>query len=684
MKVHFQWLTDLCSGGGMDAEKVADLLTMAGLNVESVNELDNGETVLDVEVTSNRSDCLSYTGIARELGVLTGFDRKPISHDIPAEEVQALGNVSVAIPEQYRGLCPRYSARVIRDVTVEPSPEWMQKRLRASGIQPVNNVVDITNYVLLETGQPLHPFDLDTLKGPAIIVRRAGEDESIEALNGVEYSLSRDDLVIADTEDPIAIAGVIGGEESQVTSETTDVLLESALFDPVSVRRTARSLGISTESSYRFEREPDPNGVEKGSRRAAYLLQEIADGEVQESYLDHNYIPEEDLLPKVQTLRGERVEEILGISINFHVVKNILKGLGFEVMSQEEENEAMFEIPTFRHDVVREIDLVEEVGRIYGYDRIPDEPQISQTLAKEGRDMQVEDFIRNVLSGLGYQEVVTFPFLDGAEQGMPSYWSEQEDNEVGILESDGEVNRYLRRSLIPTFLRVIKTNEGYGYTDLSLFEIARSYQWEEGKEDVYEQETVGLVGSGSIDRFKGNVRTFLDRVLQESLSFRSLDYPLVDQDVGAEIWVSHFPVGYFGKIRDSFLEQFDLHQDLYVSELDFSLIRDRSVLQERYASFSRYPRVNKDLSFIAEKTLPWETLKQKTFEAGPAILQEVKLFDVYQGGGIPQGKKSIAVRLVFQSRTGTLDSDAARQGMKQIVAQLEEELPVELRGDMGE
>lgn len=702
MKVHYEWLLDICTSCEMEAQKAADLLTMAGLNVESVQENEDGETVLDVEVTSNRPDCLSYQGIARELGVLTGFSPKYFPDDVSAREVDSLECVSINIPESARDLCPRYTGRVVRNVEVTPSPDWMQKRLRASGIQPVNNVVDITNYVLLERGQPLHAFDLQKISGSSITARRAKDGESIEALNGQSYEMKPDQLVIADEEGPVAVAGVIGGADSEVQRHTEHVLLESALFDSVSVRHTARDMGVSTESSYRFERKPDPQGVEEASRRAAYLMEEIAGGEVQEAYVDRNFLSEDQLAAKVQNLRIDRVNDLLGVSIDISAAKDILQGLGFQVIS-EDDGRAMVEIPSFRQDVTREVDLIEEVGRIYGYDRIPEEPDLAQTLPDSNRKEQAREAVRSILPKYGYQEVVTFPFLEDEEQGVPSYWQRpnddgqtveqgeessdsaedrEEEEGVGIIGADGQVERYLRKSLISTFLRVIRTNEGYGMRDVSFFEVGRSFQWDIFEENVLEQEILGMVRSDGFSQIKGDLEAIINRLLEETPRFVSSNHPLLTPGYGAEIYVSHFPVGYVGRLRDGYHEQFEIQNELMVAELDFSLLLHRSVLHKRYESFSRYPRSEKDLSFIADESMEWETMKRCTFAVAPPILEEVKLFDVFAGEGIPEGKKSIAVRLVFRSNEGTLNSETLRNSMKQIVSGVEDRLPVELRGEM--
>ncbi len=575
-------------------------------------------------------------------------------------------------------LCPRYTARIVRDVDVKPSPDWLTERIESMGVQSVNNIVDITNYVLFETGQPLHAFDIDRLNGPEIVVRRARENEELTALNDETYELDSNLLVIADENRPVAVAGVIGGQETEVRSNTTDVLIESALFDPVSIRGTSRNLGVTTESSYRFERGPDPEQVDLASRRAAHMMENLAGGRVEALYVDRNHMkPDDTETPTVQ-VRPERVNELLGTDIETGRLKEIYESLGFEPL-ESNESTLTYNVPSFRPDVSREEDLVEEAARIHGYDDIPTTADMTQSFAPAPKTEKVRNRTREVLVGEGYSEILTFPFLNDKDKTLPSYWTP--DEAVGILDADENVSQYLRRSLIPSFLRVLDTNHGYGEKHLRFFEVARSYRWA-GNNEPGEQNILGLLREDEFRPFKGDVELFLQKLIRDDVQFESFDHELLDDAYAAELWIGRQPLGYLGKLDQTIAERRNLETVPFVCELDFDMLKQRTVLVNRYEPFSRFPPAPKDLSFIVDEEVTWEELRRTMEDAGPSELKSIDMFDVFRGGQIQSGKKSIAIRLLFRSSEGTLERTQVNQWMSNIVEYVEKHLPAELRGDL--
>ncbi len=677
MRIHYDWLQDYCPCS-WEPEKAAEELTLAGLNVEEIEELEDGSPVFDVEVTANRSDCNSYIGVARELSVLSDTELKMPEPDNVPETVSELENVTVEVRDEDHSLCPRYTARIVRDVTVDESPDWLIARLEAMGIQPVNNIADISNYVLFETGQPLHAFDLETLQDDTVLVRRADDGEEITTIDGTTRTLREDMLVIADGRDPAAIAGVMGGERTEVTGSTRDVLIESALFDPVNIRRTSRALGLSTESSYRFERSPDPEQVLHASSRAAELMAEIAGGTPDTTVVDRKSQKHREREQETVTLRVPRLQSVTGLDIDRNTAVNILSGLGFEA-NEKKEDRCLFQVPSYRPDVSQEVDLIEEVIRIYGYNRVSDAPNVGQTLALPDRDTRVRRKIRQLLSGFGCNEVCSFPFIDSKEQCITSYWTDEEP--VGILDAYGEVDRFLRRSLVPSFLNILNTNHGYGKENLSFFEIARSYRWrKEGEVD--EQKLVGLLREDGFRRIKGDVEQLVNRLLRADVRYEPADLSVLHPDESAEIWIGQIPAGYVGRIKRTLLEDRNIQGTPFVAELDYNVLKQRAVLRREFEEFSRYPPSEKDLAFIVGDGVSWSELKQTIQQAGPGELEEVNMFDVYRGDDMPENRRSIAIRLVFRSNEGTLEREQVTGWMKDIVEAVEDQLNAELRGDM--
>lgn len=607
MKVPLSWLNEYVDAGN-DAAAVARALIALGVEVAS---FENG--ILDLEITSNRSDLLSLRGVAREL-VLTGRARKA-EPKVDIVESGLPGGVPLASVDAR--FCPRYILRVIRSVNPGGSPEWMRTRLEAAGIRSINAVADITNYVMLECGQPLHAFDLAKLKGPpvpgpAVVVRRAMAGEKIVAIDGKEYALTPADGVIADAERPVAVAGVMGGRDSEIGPGTRDIVLESAMFDPGSVRATSRRLRLASESSYRFERGVDWNMVEFASLRAAHLLGELAGGKPAPGTIDFAPSPPQRIRIR---FRKERVRRVLGLDVPPQEIEVIFTSLGCRVAGDE------VDLPMSRRDLKSEIDLIEEVARIVGYDKIPTDINIPVRVARPHPTDPVRAQIRAALAGSGAYEVLTSSF---DEPNVPDL--------VPIRNPDGHVDRTLRSSMAPPLRAVLRTNEGSREPLRPIFEIAKVYRrcepagvhadrnLMEDKAPFDEREVVGIAAPGGLSEARALVARVLLRLGIESEPPGAVAY---DRGPGA-----------------------------VVAEMDFGALVKPAVLARKARPHSVHPAVVRDISMIFEERVRWGEVEAIVrAEAGP-FLASVELFDVFDKIG--KGRKSFAFSLKFLAPDRTL------------------------------
>ncbi|HXQ70071.1 MAG TPA: phenylalanine--tRNA ligase subunit beta, partial [Pyrinomonadaceae bacterium] len=477
MLISYNWLKDY-TDTSLSPQELRDRLTNVGLAIDAVEEHDS-DSVLDVEVPSNRPDCLSHVGIAREVAVIEGGKVRPPHIDPFKTEGRSADLTSVEIKDP--DLCPRYAARLVRGVKIGPSPEWLLKRLETIGQRPINNVADITNYVLHELGQPLHAFDFHRLAGPRIIVRRATAGEKLKTLDGVERTLTTDMLVIADAERPVALAGIMGGEESEISSSTTDVLIESAYFDPDSVRRTARALGMDTEASRRFERGADIEGVLRAQERCIQLICELAGGVATEDWID---IYPRPYVSRTVRLRSQRVPELTSVTVATAECLRILTGLGFELVNEAAE-ELNFKVPSWRIDVSQEEDLVEEVARHTGYDKIASELPPSSASGEFQPTEMKQRLLRRALNSFGFDEAINFSFAP-----------KQTDNQPELKNPIIEEAAFMRRELLPGLLSSLRHNLNHGLRDVRLFEIGRVFGPVSPKELPDERLSLALVATG--------------------------------------------------------------------------------------------------------------------------------------------------------------------------------------------
>lgn len=657
MKVSLAWLREYVDAPATP-EELAKLLVMAGVGIESIE----GD-VLDLEITANRADLLSMLGVARETGVnLRKPFRTPENGYVESGgELRTSYAVEVAAPE----LCSRYTLRAVEGVRIGPSPSWLSQRLEAAGIRPVNNVVDITNYVLLECGQPLHAFDARKVAGRKIVVRQPNEEEKIVAIDGREYRLKFGNLVIADSGRAVAIAGVMGGKESEITPQTVDVLVESAQFNPVWIRRTSRGLGLSSDSSYRFERGVDYDTVDWASRRAVQLILELAGGRALKGVLDVS-------LPRpsraVTRVRPSRVSRVLGMEVSPGRIREILSGLGAGVTGTD--GEFQVTAPAGRRDLKIEVDYVEEVARIVGYDKIPCDTSFGLRVAQDNPEDLVREEVRSALAGQGAYEVLTWSFAEANTPNRVSYWTRGAP--LPLRDPQGHVDRTLRESLVPRLLEVLQTNENYKEALRPVFEVAHLYR-REGN-GYGELATLAIAAPGDPLGVKGLLEHTFERV-GIALELSPADLPFLEPGTAAEVRIGGIAVGYLGQSTPGLC---DLRAPASVAEVDFEDIVKAARLVRPYKDFNRQPPVDRDLAVVLADPVTWKQVENVVKAAGPATLESVRFLNEYRGKGVDPGKKSWAFSMIFRGDR-TLTGQEADQGVEGIFQALKSQLGAERR-----
>jgi len=667
-----QWLAEYVDPPASTAE-LTERLALAGLNHESTAEVGR-DTAVEIEVTSNRPDCLGHVGVAREVGVLFGRPLR-IPDPRPAEgTAEARGSVAVEIAAG--DICPFYSARVIRGLKVGPSPAWLVDRLRTVGVASVNNVVDVTNYVMLETGQPLHAFDLAKLSGGRILVRRARAGEPFEAINHKTYTLDERMCVIADAERPVALAGVMGGADTEISAATTDVLLESAQFAPLPVRAAARGLSLASASSYRFERGPDPAMVDWASRRAAALMLEIAGGRLERGAVEAGRLA---CAPAEIPLRAGRVAEVLGCDVPAARQREILVGLGF-VETGSTGRATTWRAPTWRRDCWREIDLVEEIARVEGYDRVPEDVAVAaRPVEWSPRELAVRR-AGEVFVGAGLCEAMTRSVVSDSLEALASPWGAAAPLVIEPALVRGADR--LRRSLLPSLLEARAGNVAGGADDADLFEIARAYvAWpadraSQAPSPVEEPLLASCVVGGDYFRAKGLAEAVLARLGAAAagcrLEWRPVTLELFAAGRAAEIRLQHAEaqrlVGVVGEVAAHVCDRMGLPVPVAAMELRLDLLECAVSAERPLQRPSDFPAVERDVNLVVDETVPWAAIEAALVAGGGEILEHWRLVQVWQDAQrLGAGKKSFVVSLRLRSATGTLSGDAAAAAVDAIV-----------------
>lgn len=630
------------------------------------------DTVTEFEITSNRPDCLSIMGLAREAAATFNVPFK--THEVKVNgcggDVNELLSVDILNPER----CYRYCGAVVKNVRVKPSPRWMRERLRACGVRPINNIVDITNYVMLEYGQPMHAFDLRFLNGNSVIVRTAKNGEKITTLDGIERELSDDMLVIADADKPVAVAGVMGGEYSGIMDDTNTIVFESACFNGPTTRITAKKLGMRTEASGRYEKELDPQNCMPALLRALELVEKLDAGDVVSGIIDCD---KSQKINRTLPFEPQWVNDFIGINVSADEQKRILESIGFTV-----EN-GIITVPSFRNDIEHQADISEEIARFYGYQNIPNRKLGGVANAKHTPEQNMEKLVSNTLLGCGLSEIATFSFIS------PKHYDKirlpkDDPKRSGVVISNplGEDTSVMRTTVIPSMLDVLSRNYNNRNAAASLFEISNEYIWK-GTEQLPDENvkvTLGMYGEGC-DFFK------LKAVVEELLYVAGVsgyDVAAVTDDPSfhpgrtAEITVDGTRIAYLGEIHPAVLENYEIGTKAYVGQVDFASLLKYGDLKRVYKPLPRFPASSRDLAFVCDIDLPVMTLEKAISKAVGRILEEISLFDVYVGSQIPDKMKSVAFNIRMRAADRTLTDEEADGAMKRAIKALGE-MGIELR-----
>ena len=686
----------------MSPRELEERLMMAGLNHEATHEVGD-DLAIDLEVTSNRPDCLGHIGIAREVSVLWNCTLTiPAANPTESKtRVEDLIRVRIDCPD----LCSRYTARVIRGVRVGPSPDWLAKRLATIGIASINNVVDISNYVMMECGQPLHTFDHAKLAGAEIVVRHPHAEEVIEAIDHKAYRLDPEMCVIADARVPVAIGGVMGGAATEVNEATRDVLIEAAAFDPISIRTTARRLTLHSDSSYRFERRVDAEGIDWASRRCAELILEIAGGELAAGMVDVGS-PRQPREPIV--FRLSQLKRILGIEVEADIVRRILTALGNRErgagsgeqgagengrMGEGEKGREgtlqlspflpsysaplLFLPPSWRRDLSREIDLVEEVARIHGYDKIPEDVRVPMAASSRRSEDRVVGKIRTLLTAAGLDEALTLSAVDEASARAVQAWTQGDP-----LRSQTPVIRgadHLRTSLVPSLLSARRINESLSNPVIELFEIAKIYLPSPGL--PVEWWMLGISSGRSYAEVKGVAEALVAAVNPKLvLSYENADLPLLDPNASCRLTLDGQLLGYVGQLSTVGQKQNDLRSPAVVAELKLAPLFERANLIPQYEPLPTFPAVLRDLNLVVDEALRWAQIATTVRRNGGPDLESLDYRDTYRDANrLGTGKKSFLFSISLRSQEGTLTSQQADSVRDCIVAACRQEHGAELR-----
>lgn len=683
MKLSYQWLKDYVDYDLTPAE-LAHQLTMLGLEVEAI-EKEGEDTVLELSVTPNRGDCLSYIGIAREIAMLTDSELRLPMEGSPALNTHPLASQSWEVNIEDPGLCPRYSACIIKGVKIAPSPNWLVERLEHAGIRALNNIVDITNYILLEWGQPLHAFDLNLISGNKIIIRKAKHREPFTTLDGKEYELDDKMLVISDREKAVALGGVMGGLNSEVTPETQDILLECAYFNPIPIRYTSRKLGITTESSYRFERGTDGSNLLNPLKHAINLIQKLAGGTPQEPIIDSYPVP----LPQPEIfLRFERVNQILGTNLTPQEIKKLIKRMFFNI-TDERVNGINVQILSARQEISREIDLIEEIARLYGYEDIPTTtPKGILPGQAPDHSRSKMDNIRYFLTSCGLFEAINFSFTSRA-------FCSKLKSDAGELNLDNPLNQdtgTLRTTLLPGLLQNILHNLNHQVLDIKLFEVGHCFWSAKGKlpnERNFlaialtgkRNKTSWDVSPEAIDFFdlKGIIESLLEYLGLSNWQWERNEAVYLHPGQSARLIINGTIIGSGGKLHPEKEKEFDLQQPVFLWEMDMELLLQYLPKAEKVVSLPKYPATFRDLAVVVDHSVAADQVKEVITETAGKFLKDIQLFDVYSGKQVAKGKKSLAFSLTYQSDESTFEEERINLLQEEIIQTLRQKLGAELR-----
>ena len=698
MNISYNWLKDLLNIE-LSPEETAAALTRVGLAVEGTHAF-AGDQVLDIDLTSNRPDCLSHLGVARELRVITEkeFPAKTQSREeeaaeaVPFPALLAPDVVKIDDPE----LCYRFTARIIRGVKIGPSPEWLVKRLEAVGERSINNVADITNYAMLELGQPMHAFDLDNLAEKRIVVRRAKTGETITTLDEVERKPDTSMLMICDAEKPVAVGGVMGGLDSSITESTKDVLLEVAYFDRASIRQTSRKLGLATEASYRFERGVDIEKLQDASDRAANLIVELAGGELGE-FID--VYPNRQSRPQVSSRDiSSAVKRLTGLTVSTDDCVRILSALG--ITSEEQQNGSLlFTSPSWRHDIAIEEDLVEEVARHAGYENVADELPPAFGAGEYQMAEHRKRLLRQKLVDMGFDEAISYSFIDSRFDDqfelVPGLIDKRTDEKFVTLQDsviEGAVR--MRPTLMPGLLDAVRYNLNYQRRDVKLFEVGKVFAASLSEDRLpKEREFFAVTITGGeihqkhlepvrpLDFYdaKGAVEAALECLGFPAVEFREEDVSHLRPGQAAGIYVDGGHVGYLGRLSDAAAAPYKFRSPVFVAEIDIDAVLSRNPSPVIYRPLPKFPSVIRDVSFLVGRDTTFDDVRSTVIDQGSELCRNIGFVDIFEGKGVEDGKRSLTVRLEYRSDERTLVEDEVADVHEQMISALENTLGIRPR-----
>ena len=670
MKISPAWLRDFVDLN-VDYSRLADDLTLAGVAVEGISG-EGDSTIFEMEITTNRPDAMNHYGVAREASALYDLPLRRIEPRLPSAQGKA--NVSITIAEAE--LCPRFTARVIRNVSIKPSPPHIANRLGLLDQRPINNAVDATNYTLWEMGKPTHVFDLDLLEGGRIIVRRAKDGETLKTLDGVERKLTSEDLVVADAVRPVGLAGTMGGYDTMITDKTRNILIESAWWDPVTVRKMSRRHGLHTDASHRFERGADYESTVLSCNRVAELILNSGGGELQGEVID-TVARRLDQAPIA--LRLSEVHRILGKPLAASEIVRILKHLGFDVLPEPgEEIEFTVHIPSWRLDIEREIDLIEEIARLHGYDKFPNTLPAYVGSVIEQPDAAKDDKLRSSLLALGYNETISLTFISHADA--------EQFSSLPILELENPLSEeasVMRTSMVPGMLNMIAYNLNRGADNLRLFEAGRVYEASGSSTKELKRICFGATGTAiaaavqqparpmSFFDVKGDVETLLGAFQYSGMCFEAKAADYYHPGRCASAVLDGVTVAQFGQLHPQIAAARKLRQDVFLAEISLDVLYRHELRDVRYRALPRFPAVARDFSFIFPDSVLFENIQQAVKSLRLDQLRNFTPVEVFRGGSVPAGKYSLLLRATYQSGERTLREDEAAQWSTEITRALE-------------
>jgi phenylalanyl-tRNA synthetase beta chain len=677
-------------GVGEDSGGIWVLPQEAQVGMTLSDYLNINDVIFEISVTPNRADCLSHIGIARELSALTGNKIRVPEVDIKFSDNKISEFVNVVIEDTDK--CPRYTAKLVKNCKITESPDWLKSRLQALGLRPINCAVDVTNLILMESGQPLHGFDFDKINDGKIIVKSASNGEKFTTLDGKERILDDSMLLICDSTKPIAIAGVMGGENSEINNNTKNILIESAYFNPSTVRKTSKKLSLQSDSSYRFERGVDYENVSKACQRAANLISELTGGEIVDGIIDvyPNPIPK-----KIIELRFDRARKIIGSNIDNLTIISLLSSLNFDII-EKSDNKISLSVPTYRVDISLEIDLIEEIARLFNYDNIESEfsSQINfgvQNTKKDLKSPELRNKIRHYLVNKGFTETITQNQIDPKSIELVGLEA------VKISNPLGEELSYMRTSLMNSVLKVVNHNIRNGSPNLQIFEIGKIFNSNKNSDSfisgIKENEFLILCLTGNntpiqwnnttrnFDFYdiKGQIESALEKIGLKNYMFSVLNGHNLLSKNSLIITYKKKEIGCFGEVKKTILKYYDIDQPVFLAEINLSELYKTEIKSPGYEQISHFPSINRDLAFVLAKEFPAGDVLNSIKESGGEFLENVVLFDVFEGENLGNGLKSLAFSLAFRAKDRTLKENEIEFALNNIINKIENKFSANLR-----